>query len=145
MAVEATEAARQWIDPDHSGGAEISNRHENAGRPDQIVACPLTFNTANKIARGVMDNRVTGMLCDGLGARASILAVPFVNDRLWRHPAWSNTVDVLVGAGVVFLDAHDGQLGEPVPVRPGTGDRVVGAFDPAWIVAAVGRRSSGSR
>lgn len=103
-------------------------------RPERIVACPLTFNTANKIALGIMDNDVTGMLCDGPGAGATIVAVPFVNDRLWRHPAWSSTLTTLIDSDVVFLDPHTGRLGQPVPVRSGTGSAVVDAFDPAWLV-----------
>lgn len=101
------------------------------------MALPLTFNTANKIACGLMDNHVTGTLCDALGIGAPIVAALFVNDRLWQHPAWATTLDTLGRAGVVFLDPHTGRLGEPVAVRSGTGEDVVQRFDPSWVTDAL--------
>jgi hypothetical protein len=65
-------------------------------------------------------------------------AVPMVNNRLWGHPVWSSTLRTLVGAGVRFVDLRSGQVGDPTPVQSGTGPEVVTAFDPAWVVAAVG-------
>lgn len=56
--------------------------------PDRVVAFWLTFNTANKIANGIMDNRVSGTLCDALRTGAPILAVLMVSNRLRTYPAW---------------------------------------------------------
>ncbi|GAA4907319.1 flavoprotein [Actinomycetospora succinea] len=144
-----TESGSEWIDADtlsKASEAPASTRRRQPdeqrreSRPDHVVAFPLTFNTANKIARGVMDNHVTGTLCDALGTGATIVSVLFVNDRLWAHPAWASTLDTLTSAGVMFLDPHSGRLGPPVPVRSGTGGDVVAGFDPEWVVRALESR-----
>jgi phosphopantothenoylcysteine synthetase/decarboxylase len=101
------------------------------------VAFPLTFNTANKVVHGIMDNHVTGTLCDALGTGAPILASLMVSTRLWGHPAWSETLTRLTEAGVVFLDPRTGEVGPPAPVESGTGGAIVDQFDPAWVVNAV--------
>lgn len=151
LTVGITQAATDWMDPDALSEAatvptairrRLPDEGRASGRPDRVVAFPLTFNTANKIARGVMDNHVTGTLCDALGTRAPIIASLFVNDRLWDHPVWASTLDALSGAGVVFLDPHTGRLGEPVAVRSGTGGDVVDAFDPTWVVDALASPSA---
>jgi hypothetical protein len=64
--------------------------------------------------------------------------VPMVNNRLWGHPVWQQTIRTLSGAGVRFVDPQSGRIGDPVAVQSGTGREVVAAFDPAWVVAAVG-------
>ena len=150
---DRTEAANDWIAASAVSGAatvpaaaQLRSAHEGRGqgRPDKAVVFPLTFNTANKIARGVMDNHVTGTLCDCLGTGAPVVAALFVNDRLWGHPVWAQTLDTLTAAGVMFLDPHSGRLGEPVPVRSGTGGDVVAAFDPRWVVDAAASLSTSS-
>ncbi|MFC5140531.1 flavoprotein [Actinomycetospora rhizophila] len=146
LTVGITAAATDWLNPDTLSEAataptatrrRLPDESRASGRPDRVVALPLTFNTANKIACGVMDNHVTGTLCDALGTGAPIIAALFVNDRLWQHPAWATTLDTLGRAGVVFLDPHTGRLGEPVAVRSGTGGDVVERFDPLWVTAAL--------
>ena len=107
-------------------------------RPNAVVACPLTFNTANKIVAGVMDTAATGVLCDALGAGVPIVAVPMLNTRLWAHPTWSTTLTILGRWGVTLLDPADGSIGTVRPVESGTGNAVASAFDPQWIVTAVG-------
>lgn len=153
LSVGVTEAANDWIAAGAVSAAatvpaatQLRASHEwrEQGRPDKAIVFPLTFNTANKIAAGVMDNHVTGTLCDCLGTGAPTIAALFVNDRLWGHPAWARTLDTLTAAGVVFLDPHSGRLGEPVPVRSGTGGDVVAAFDPAWVVNAAASLSASS-
>ncbi|WP_433027558.1 flavoprotein [Actinomycetospora sp. CA-053990] len=153
VAAGVTESGTGWIDAgklaEASEAPAATRRRQpgeerREGRPETVVAFPLTFNTANKIARGVMDNHVTGTLCDALGTGAAIVSVLFVNDRLWGHPAWASTLDALTSAGVVFLDPHTGRLGQPVPVHSGTGGDVVAGFDPAWVVRALESRSVAS-
>ena len=87
---------------------------------------------------GIMDTSAAGALCDALGAGVPIVAVPMVNNRLWGHPVWASTLQTLVDAGVRFVDAQSGHVGDPAPVASGTGPEVVAAFDPEWVVAAVG-------
>jgi hypothetical protein len=61
-----------------------------------------------------------------------------VNDRLWGHPAWKATVRNLGAAGVRWIDLLSGRLDAPQPVVSGTGAAVIEAFDPRWIVEALG-------
>lgn len=143
LAVGITDAGTEWADPDKlaaasrssTGGSDSEQRR--TPRPNRVLAFPLTFNTANKIATGVMDNHVTGMLCDALGTGSPVLATLMVNDRLWGHPAWTATLDRLTAAGVRFLDPRVGYVTRPAPVPSGTGGEVVKNFDPRWIVDAV--------
>ena len=124
----ATEAARQWFARSSDG---------DRPRPEAVVACPLTFNTANKVAVGIMDTSATGALCDALGVGIPVVAVLMVNNRLWGHPVWTSTVRTLRDAGVRFVDPRTGRRGDPAPVQSGTGPEVVAAFDPAWVVDAL--------
>lgn len=123
-----SDAGRTWVEPSD----------EDRPRPDAVVACPLTFNTANKIVAGVMDTGATGVLCDALGAGVPIVAVPMVNTRLWAHPAWSTTLTTLGEWGVRLLDPANGSIESVRPVESGTGNEVSAAFDPQWIVTAIG-------
>jgi phosphopantothenoylcysteine synthetase/decarboxylase len=108
-----------------------------ASRPDRVVAFPLTFNTANKVVHGIMDNHVVGTLCDALAIGDPIVATPMISDRMWGHPAWPATITALEVAGVRFLNPRSGHLGRPEPLRSGTGEAVAKEFDPAWLVEAV--------
>jgi hypothetical protein len=129
VSVVATDASRGWF-------ADESTT--DRPRPDCVVAFPLTFNTANKVAAGVMDTPACGVLCDALGARVPIIAMPMVNDRLWGHPAWAATLRLLGDAGVRFVDPWTGAVGEPQAIPSGTGPDAVAAFDLKWIAEAVG-------
>jgi hypothetical protein len=95
------------------------------------------MNTGSKLALGIMDNYALGVLCETLAAGTRITAVTMVSDRLWGHPRWSANVRVLSDAGVSFLDPRSGRVGDPRPVRSGTGSEIVSGFDPGWVVAAL--------
>lgn len=139
--VRAALAADGWsaaLLVSEAGRAWVGDGDEERPRPDVVVACPLSFNTANKIVAGVMDTPAAGTLCDALGAGLMMVAVPMVNTRLWAHPTWTTTLTTLAGWGVSLLDPSDGGTGTPRPVESGTGEAVTDAFDPAWVVAAVG-------
>jgi phosphopantothenoylcysteine synthetase/decarboxylase len=138
VTVVRSAAAAAWTNPDNADTDGGEGGGQERRRPDVVVACPLTFNTANKIAAGVMDTPATGTLCDALGAGVPIVAVPMANTRLWGHPVWATTLTTLRRWGVVLLDPTTGQLGDPRPVDSGTGDAVAAAFDPRWILAAIG-------
>lgn len=127
-------ASAAWVTPSDLVGTGLGLREHGSGRPrpSVVIACPLTFNSANKLSLGVSDEPHLGVLNDALGAGATIVAVPFVSDRLWGHPQWETTLERLRDAGVSLLDPHGGAALEPV--TSGTGDQVAGDFDPAWIV-----------
>lgn len=123
-----TRAAETWL-PD----ANWADDTRPVDRPDVVVVAPITFNTTNKLAGGLADTSVHGYLCETLGAGVPVVAVPTVNNWLCGHPAWDESTRRLARCGVTFLDVHTGQPGL-VPVASGTGDAVVRAFDPLWIV-----------
>jgi len=73
-------------------------------RADAIVILPATFNTINKWALGITDTLALGLLCEYLGLRKPILAVPHVStDELGQHPAFSKSVALLRECGVHIL------------------------------------------
>ena len=124
--------------PSGAAAAWVGAGDADRPRPAAVVACPLTFNTANKLVAGIADTPPSGALCDAVGARLPVVAVPMANTRLWGHPAWAATLATLRSWGVTLVDPVDGRVGEPRPVVSGTGDAVAAAFDPQWITAALG-------
>ncbi|MGL5808832.1 MAG: flavoprotein [Nocardioides sp.] len=134
VAVLPTEAAAAWT----GGGGRHSRLPSDPtpGRPDAVVVCPMTFNTANKWANGIADSRVLSLLCEVLGLGSPVVAVPFVNEALWRHQAWSNSLGHLRAAGVHLVDPRP-DLVEPVPLVSGSGERVAAEFDPRRILVVV--------
>lgn len=146
LSTSLTQSATEWIAPDVLATAAeeaVSTPHRRPSeqrrtpRPNQIVIFPLTFNTANKLAQGIMDNHATGTLCDALGTGSPILATLTVSTRLWGHPVWSGTLARLADHGVIFLDPSDGSVGPPAAVESGSGGVVVKRFDPQWVVRAL--------
>ena len=123
-----TAAAHSW--------ARVDDRWLPSGRvrPDALVVAPATFNTLNKWAAGLNDTPALNILNDALGLGTRTLAIPMVADRLAAHPAWTKTLDVLVGAGVQLLDPTTGGLTpRPCPINSGTGDQVAADFKLSWI------------
>jgi hypothetical protein len=106
-------------------------------RPDAVVVCPMTFNTANKWARGLADTYPLSLLCESLGARVRMVAVPFVNESLASHPAWPESLSRLSAEGVRLVDPDPDQ---PGALRSGTGDEVAARFEPARVVAALAQQ-----
>jgi phosphopantothenoylcysteine synthetase/decarboxylase len=150
VSVVVTPAAAAWVDEDairratgRSVAVNYRRPHEpkRGPRPAAVVACPLTFNTLNKLAAGISDTYALGVLNEALAAGTPIVAVPMVSDRLWPHPALRPNLDRLAAAGVTLIDPHTGQP-DAKPVRSGTGQKVAEAFDPAWLVPRVGRTSA---
>ncbi|MGH3813914.1 MAG: flavoprotein [Pseudonocardiaceae bacterium] len=143
--VVATSSAMNWIDAaqvEEVTGFAVLVEQRRPGQakrfppPAQVVVCPATFNTVNKLAAGIMDNYAAGLLCEALASRTPITIAPMVSNRLWSHPAWQRNLDMLAAAGVRFVDIQTGHLGRPAAVRSGTGGDVIAAFDPAWVLAA---------
>lgn len=146
--VATTTAAQAWTDdlgldsalgrPARSAqrrpGTEKSNAQVNV-----VVVCPATFNTVVKVALGIADSYVHGVVCEAVGRRAAVLMVPMVKESLWNHPAWNDHLEVLERAGVWFLDPSSGAE-NAAPVASGSGDRLTALFDPKWVVASLRRR-----
>ncbi|MGH3872049.1 MAG: flavoprotein [Pseudonocardiaceae bacterium] len=146
--VIATPSAMNWVDADRveevTGFAVLVEQRQpgQAKRfppPAQVIVCPATFNTVNKLAAGIMDNYATGVLCEALASQTPITIAPMVNNRLWPHPAWQHNLDMLTAAGVTFVDIQTGHAGRPAAVPSGTGGDAIAAFDPAWVLATAGQ------
>jgi phosphopantothenoylcysteine synthetase/decarboxylase len=142
--VVATPSATNWVDADRveeitGFGVLVEQRQPGQAKrfapPAQVVVCPATFNTVNKLAAGIMDNYATGLLCEALASRTPITIAPMVNHRLWSHPAWQHNLDLLTAAGVRFIDIQTGHVGGPTAVQSGTGSEIIASFDPAWVLA----------
>lgn len=103
-------------------------------RPEAVVVCPMTFNTANKWALGIADSHPLSLLAESLGAGLRMAAVPFVNKSLAGHPAWSESLARLSAAGVRLVDPNPEQ---PGALESGTGEAVTAAFDPTRLLAAL--------
>jgi phosphopantothenoylcysteine synthetase/decarboxylase len=102
-----------------------------------VVVAPATFNTINKLAAGIADTYAHSTACEAIGTRIPVVLVPMVNTALWGHPALTESLRRLEGAGVRCLDVQSG--GAPRAVESGTGATVVARFDPEWIMAVIGR------
>jgi phosphopantothenoylcysteine synthetase/decarboxylase len=84
---------------------------------EAFAAAPATFNTVNKWAAGISDTLALALLNEAIGLRLPIVAVPWPNEPLARHPAFGRSIGTLRGCGItVILDpAH-------LPGRDGAGD-----------------------
>ena len=146
----ASSASRGWLDRDAvevvTGRPVLFEQRQvnqvRGPRPDAVVVCPLTMNSASKAATGIMDTYATGVLCDALATRTALTAVIMVSTRLWPHPAWTGHLKTLVGAGVQFVNVATGVVGEPEPVQSGSGPEVVAKFDPTALARVVGSPTS---
>jgi phosphopantothenoylcysteine synthetase/decarboxylase len=141
--VVTTPAAAAWVDDATiwtvSGQPAISEHRDpreakRSEAPDAVVVAPATFNTIAKAALGIADTYAHSQLCEVIGAGLPIVMVPMLNSKLWGHPALAGHLRTLIAAGVSFVDPQTG-AGSPAPVTSGTGDQVVRAFEPSWIVA----------
>jgi flavoprotein len=144
----ATPSAMSWVD---AGQVEkvtgfpvlVEQRQPGAAKrfppPAQVVVCPATFNSVNKLAAGIMDTYAAGLLCEALASQIPLTLAPMVSSRLWPHPAWQRNLDLLTAAGATFIDILTGRAGRPAAVQSGTGGEVIAAFDPGWVLAPVGQ------
>jgi len=81
--------------------------------PDALVVAPATFNTVNKLAAGISDTLALGLLSEAIGTGLPIIAVPFPNQMLARHPVFLASVATLRAWGMrlIFNPGH-----HPLPV-----------------------------
>jgi phosphopantothenoylcysteine synthetase/decarboxylase len=68
--------------------------------PDGFVVAPATFNTINKWALGISDTLALGLLNEALGMGLPIIAAPWPNAGLLRHPAFQRSIADLCEWGV---------------------------------------------
>jgi phosphopantothenoylcysteine synthetase/decarboxylase len=89
---------------------------------DAFVIVPATFNTINKLAAGISDTLALGLLNEGLGGGKPIIAAPYANEALARHPAYVANLAALASWGVGLIP-----------------DPAGAAFDWTGLIDAVGR------
>ncbi|MFC5180579.1 flavoprotein [Actinomadura harenae] len=89
--------------------------------PDALAVVPATFNTINKWAQGASDTLALGLLNEAIGLGLPIVAVPWPNAALARHPAFVRSVADLRSWGVnVILDPE--RLSAPDRTKEPEGD-----------------------
>ncbi|MGS2615996.1 flavoprotein [Micromonospora sp. LZ34] len=120
-------------------GHPVRTRYKNPGDPDVLppadamIVCPATVNTVNKWAAGITDTLALGLLVEAQGQGVPLVAVPFTNAAMARHPAFRSGMARLAEWGVTVL------FGDHVfPLHPpGTGERHLHAFPWALPLSAV--------
>jgi phosphopantothenoylcysteine synthetase/decarboxylase len=89
--------------------------------PDAFVVAPATFNTINKLAAGISDTLALGLLNEAIGTGLPIIAVPFPNQMLARHPAFESSIATLRSWGVhLIFDPEQHPLPIPNQGEPGS-------------------------
>jgi hypothetical protein len=90
-------------------GHPVRSQYKHPDEPDVLppaeafVIAPATFNTINKLANGISDTLALGLLNEGLGAGLPIIAAPWPNAGLMRHPAFQRSMSDLRQWGVRFV------------------------------------------
>ncbi len=140
--VVGTPTSAGWIDADVVDQLgvrfdfRVPDERKRMPPPDVVAVCPATFNTVNKVTSGIADNYATSLICEAIGARTPVLMAPMVNQKLWAHPQWVTSLNILLQANVRLLDLQSGDAGAR-PVDSGTGDAVVHDFRPVWLITAL--------
>lgn len=81
---------------------------------DVYVAAPLTASSTAKLALGIADNQAMTVLTEAVGTGAPMVVFPRINAAHARHPAWSDHLARLRGAGVdLLVDDDVWPLAEP--------------------------------
>lgn len=110
-----TPTAARWIATEVDAiarmtGHPVRTDFKRPGEPDPlpmadaVLVAPLSFNTLNKWAAGISDTLALGLINEAVGLRLPIVAVPYMKDALWVHPAVATNVATLRAAGASVLD-----------------------------------------
>lgn len=100
-------------------GFPVRSFYKNPGEPDLLppadgfIVAPATVNTINKWAAGITDTLPLGLLNEAYGLGKPIVAIPYTNNLIARHPLFNENiarlrswgVNVLYGDEVVKLQA----------------------------------------
>ena len=110
-------------------------RMPGTGQPvppaNAVLACPLTFNSVNKLAHGHADNFAVGLLCEMAGYGVPVVIVPHCKPQLASHPAFTASVATLRGMGMrVLFDADAPYERRLPPWHEVVGDLSAGAVRP---------------
>jgi hypothetical protein len=129
----ATPDALKFIDANRlveQTGHPVRHRYKDPGEPDVLpspdamIVAPATVNTICKWSAGIADTLALGLLVEGLGRGVPIVALPFTNEAMARHPAFGESITRLRNWGVRVLYGDDVIRLHP----PGTGERHLHTF-----------------
>ena len=140
--VIGTPASSAWISPDLTASLPVRfdfRTPSGEGRvptPDVVAVCPATFNTANKVAAGIADNYATSFICESIGSGIPVTMFPLVNQKLWAHPRWADSLEWLRSAKVRLLDPRTGS-DDLKPVESGAGEVVAQDFRTELLTSAL--------
>lgn len=138
VCVVATPDGRKFIDVPALAeltGHPVRSFYKHPGDPDVLppaeafVVAPATVNTINKWAAGIADTLALGLLVEAIGLDLPIVAMPYTNNRMARHPAFGENLNRLSGWGVRVIYGDDVVKLHP----PGAGEPHRGDFP--WHLA----------
>jgi phosphopantothenoylcysteine synthetase/decarboxylase len=139
VCIIATPSALKFLDPARLAamtGHPVRSDYKQPDEPDVLppadafVVAPATFNTVNKLAAGISDTLALGLLNEAIGARQPVIAVPFPNQVLARHPAFTASIATLRSWGVrLVFDPRRYPL--PVPNQGESGNALF-----PWVALA---------
>ena len=125
VCVVATPSGLKFLDADRLAditGFPVRSDYKQPDEPDVLppadafAVAPATFNTVNKWAHGISDTLALGLLNEAVGLGRPIVAAPWPNSALARHPAFARSIADLRSWGVsVLFD----EAALPTPDAPG--------------------------
>jgi phosphopantothenoylcysteine synthetase/decarboxylase len=138
VCVIATPSAMKFLDPVPLAaltGHPVRSDYKRPDEPDALpapdafIVVPATFNTINKLAAGISDTLALGLLNEAIGTGLPVIAVPFPNQMLARHPVFTASITALRSWGVRLVFDPDRY---PLPV-PNQGEPGSSLFP--WVAA----------
>jgi phosphopantothenoylcysteine decarboxylase/phosphopantothenate--cysteine ligase len=138
--VVMTEAAMRFVGPatfaavtHHPVHADLFDAPERvlhirmARQSDLVLVAPATANVLAKMAYGLADDLLSGVL---LAATCPLVVAPAMHTEMWTHAATRANVSTLRARGVEIVDPEEGELAG--------GDEGIGRLaEPGVIVGAV--------
>lgn len=115
VCVIATPDATKFLDAPQLAeltGHPVRSQYKHPDEPDVLppadafVVVPASFNTINKWAQGISDTLALGLLNEAVGLDLPMVAVPWPNVALARHPQFVRSVADLRQWGVQVLLDH---------------------------------------
>jgi len=112
VCVVATPSGMKFLDADRLTeltGFPVRSDYKRPDEPDVLppadafAVAPATFNTVNKWAHGISDTLALGLLNEAVGLARPIVAAPWPNSALARHPVFVRSIAELRAWGVTVL------------------------------------------
>ncbi|QKW31659.1 flavoprotein [Nocardiopsis flavescens] len=101
--VMATPAAVSFINVEaleRQTGRPVRSQHRKPGEPrspkaDAIIIAPATFNTINKLAKGIADNYALDVVNEAIGLGVTTIILPFVNSAYANRNPFKESIKKL--------------------------------------------------